>query len=64
MQEEKSQEEKIKKTKQYLEAGEKKIADAAFAFENLFCEIDMLLVEQDSISIVYINSSTKTKAHA
>ncbi len=61
VQEEKSQEEKIKKTKQYLEAGEKKIADAAFAFENLFCEIDMLLVEQDSISIVYINSSTKTK---
>lgn len=54
-------EEKIKRTRQYLEAGEKKIADAAFCYENLFCVIDMLLVEKNSISIIYINSSTKTK---
>lgn len=53
--------ERLEQTRKFLEEGKSKIANAAFCYDMAFCTVDMLLVQEDKISIVHINSSTKTK---
>lgn len=56
-----TEEEMLEQTRKFLEAGECKIANAAFCYDRAFCIIDMLLVREDKLCIVDINASTKTK---
>ena len=56
-----TEEEMLEQTRKFLEAGECKIANAAFCYDMAFCTIDMLLVTDDKLCIVDINASTKKK---
>lgn len=58
---EQTEEEMVRQTKQFLEAGKSKIANATFCYDEAVCTVDMLLVRGEAVSIVHMSASTKTK---
>lgn len=52
----------LDETQRLLDAGERVIAEASFAFEGNFCSVDILLVEEDGVRIVEVKSSTHCKS--
>lgn len=53
--------EMLKQTRKFLEAGECKIANAAFCYDMAFCTVDMLLIKDGKLCMIDIHASTKTK---
>ncbi len=51
----------IQRTKELIDAGEKRIAEASFASGNCFCAVDILFIENNEVEIYEIKSSTKIK---
>jgi len=51
----------IESTKLRIAEGEKKISEASFAVNNLFCAVDMLVIEDDGVLIYEMKSATKVK---
>ncbi len=49
----------IEDTRVKMAAGEKMIAEASFAVNNLFCAVDMLVIEDDGVLIYEMKSSTR-----
>ncbi|NTU89757.1 MAG: DUF2779 domain-containing protein [Actinobacteria bacterium] len=48
-------------TRALLEAGARTIAEASFSYDGNFCSVDILVVEDDGLSIYEVKSSTKLK---
>lgn len=58
---EQTNKEMLRQTRQFLEAGERKIANATFCYDGAVCTIDMLLVREGAVSIIHMSASTRTK---
>ncbi|MGN0465794.1 MAG: DUF2779 domain-containing protein [Lachnospiraceae bacterium] len=56
-----TEEEMLRQTREFLEAGESKIANATFCYDGAFCTVDMFIIREDKIYIIDIHPSTKTK---
>ena len=49
---------KVEKTKEYIDAGYKVIAEAAFFIDDFYCAVDLLKVDEDGVEIYEIKSSS------
>lgn len=58
---EQTEEEMIRQTRQFLEAGEKKIVNATLCYEGALCTVDMISIGENAVSIVHMSTSTRTK---
>lgn len=55
---------RLQQTNDYLKAGHKVIAEAAFLYNDLFCAVDLLKVEEDGVEIYEVKSTTNVeKSH-
>ena len=56
--------EKVKQTEKYINEGQKVICEASFLFEDLFCQIDILRINDDGQYEIYeVKSSSKVQEY-